>query len=383
MKHKALRLSTLILLLACTGVALMHALQPDQARSEHPSPPPRVTVRELVTEPRRYTTRAFGAIEPALATTVISTVSGTIIRVSPKFYSGGLFAGQEAMLELDSTEYRATVSRARAALATTQHRLARESLLAEQALDDFRSPDMPAPSSLALREPQLAEARAEVEAARDAVRSAEDNLRRTTIRAPFVGMVRSKSVELGQYLEPGAVVAEFCDLSVLEIRLPLTIDQARRLELAPGELPTELQWPVRLSSRNATLATARLIRAAGDLDRQTRTLTAVARLNPSDANVWLGMFLEAEILGPDFTEIIPVPEEALTTDNRLATVGPDNRLTSFPAHVAHRSEGEAWIRTSPDLHGFYCVPAPTPLVSGMIVDPCEDSTRNDAMGRQP
>ena len=57
---------------------------------------------------------------------------------------------------------------------------------------------------LALREPYLAEAHANVLQAEAELKQAQLKLARTTIRAPYLGMVSVKTVDIGQYVTVAA-----------------------------------------------------------------------------------------------------------------------------------------------------------------------------------
>ena len=57
------------------------------------------------------------------------------------------------------------------------------------------------PSSLTLREPQVAQARAQLSASRAALERVRLDLERTTIRAPFSGILRRKLVDLREDIE--------------------------------------------------------------------------------------------------------------------------------------------------------------------------------------
>jgi multidrug resistance efflux pump len=63
------------------------------------------------------------------------------------------------------------------------------------------------PNELAVREPQLAQARALLASAKAGLEEAERNLARCEIRAPFAGRVGEKTIDAGQYVTRGTAVA--------------------------------------------------------------------------------------------------------------------------------------------------------------------------------
>lgn len=66
-------------------------------------------------------------------------------------------------------------------------------------------------------ETQLAEATALLEAARAKLVAIEDDIAKTTVEAPFAGVLEERSVELGSYLEPGDAIGRLVDLDPLWI----------------------------------------------------------------------------------------------------------------------------------------------------------------------
>ena len=96
-------------------------------------------------------------------------------------------------------------------------------LVAREGLD---APDSASLSSLIFREPQLQAARASLKSAEAQLADARLALGRTRIAAPFDGVVRSKSVDVGQYVAPGQNLGALYDTDEVEIVVPLTDAEA-------------------------------------------------------------------------------------------------------------------------------------------------------------
>ena len=76
--------------------------------------------------------------------------------------------------------------------------------------------------NLALRNPQLQSAKAELKAARAALGQARLALERTTIPAPFDGLVMQANGEIGQQVSPATPVATLVDTALLGARFCFT-----------------------------------------------------------------------------------------------------------------------------------------------------------------
>jgi RND family efflux transporter MFP subunit len=122
-------------------------------------------------------------------------------------------------------------------------------------------------------------AKADVEAARQALRVAELNLRESSARAPIAGVVQTRTVQQGQYLQPGAVLATILQREPLLLRFQVTELDAPRLK--PG---MEATLALKGSARQFT---AKLTLVGGAADPSTRMVPVTAQLDPTEHQYWL------------------------------------------------------------------------------------------------
>src|SRR5262249_10934576 len=73
-------------------------------------------------------------------------------------------------------------------------------------------------------------AKADVEASKQALRVAELNLRDSMVRAPVAGVVQTRTVQQGQYLQPGAVLATILQRDPMLLRFQVAEQDAPRLK---------------------------------------------------------------------------------------------------------------------------------------------------------
>ena len=106
------------------------------------------------------------------------------------------FVRGEVLIRIDDADYRLARVRAESQVASAQQALIREQAEAELARQDWEELGTGAASPLALREPQLAQAQASLEAARSQLRDAELALERTIVRAPFEGRKKGKKEKI-------------------------------------------------------------------------------------------------------------------------------------------------------------------------------------------
>jgi RND family efflux transporter MFP subunit len=317
---------------------LMFSLKPAPEKLE--SPEIAVAVETLVLE--KTATRLFvqsqGTVQPRTRTALISEVSGAILKVSPQFVVGGVFKKGDLLMQLDPTDYQVALQRAEARLISMNAQLSFEQARSAQAEKEWAMTGRPTTEAplLALRKPYLAEAQANVLQAEAEVKQAQKKLDKTTIRAPYAGMVSEKSADIGQFVTLGSRLGEIFAIDYAEVRLPMTKRDLAKLDIAaiadPQSKPTvslkasvggaEVKWK------------ALLVRSEGVVDQRNRAQYLVAQVDDpynilqrtDKPALLMGSFVRAAIAGKKLDKIFAVPRHALLEGDNIATVDADNRL---------------------------------------------------------
>ncbi len=130
---------------------------------------------------------------------------------------------------------------------------------------------------------------------------AQLNLRDSVVRAPIAGVVQTRTVQTGQYLQPGAVLATILQRDPMLLRFSVTEQDAPRLKTG---MPATLQ--LRESPRTFT-ATITLV--AGSADPATRLVPVTATIDQTEHQYWLrpGAFCEVNVPVGDAKDAIVVP----------------------------------------------------------------------------
>lgn len=316
-----------------------------------------VNVVEAQRAPVRFTVESQGTVAPRTQTTLVAEVAGKVVEVAPNFVAGGFFREGDVLLRIDPSDYEVAVKRAEAALAGRQAQLAQEQARAAQARRDWKQLERRGeePSPLLLREPQLAEAQANVRAAEADLAKARRDLERTRIGAPYDGLVRAKQADVGQYVGPGTAVGVTFAVDQAEVRLPLSDRDLAFLELpdftglAPDELPG-----VRLSATIAGQRRTRegtIVRTEGVFDVQTRVMHAVARIiDPYSAFgeierpvLPVGTFVSAEIDGRFAGEVVQLPRHTVQPDGTVLIASPEDVLEIRPIEILREAGDVVYI----------------------------------------
>lgn len=314
-------------------ISLMGALRPDIETKEPEITPPTVFYTVADARPVTLDVTAQGEVRPRTDIDLTAQVSGRIVDTSDEFVNGGAFEQGDVLLKIEDAPYRAAAAAARARLAQEEA----EAMLARKDYEELgREED---PTALALRLPQLEQARAEYDAARL-------DLERTTIRAPFKGRVRERIAGLGQFVSPGAQLARIFSTDVAEIRLPLNDNDLAKLGLpiAFSEDQDNPGPPVELTAFIAGEQhawTGRIARTEGAVDPTTRQIFAIAVVDdPYGAGaaedgtpLIMGLFVTATIEGKPYENAIALPRSALYGRNTVYVINEDNIVEERAVNV--------------------------------------------------
>jgi len=349
--------------LVVVGVATLAAVvivrsKPEVATQVPQVAPPGVRAHLVEVETVQVPVLSQGTVRPRTETQIVPQIAGRVTWVAPSFAPGGFFEEGDVLLRIDPFDYQQTVISARSQLAQARLRLAQEEAESEIALREWQSLGRGDPRALTLREPQLEDARASVAAAEAGLVRAERDLERADVKAPYVGRVRSKNVDLGQFVTVGAAIATVYAVDVAEVRLPLPDEQLAYLDLPLGYRGTALQDGPRVTFRtNFAGATyewrGRIVRTEGEIDPVSRMVHVVAEVrdpyasgsDPRRPPLAVGMYVEAEIEGRAFSEIVVVPRAALQGRNQVLTIDRDSRLRFREIDILRATTESVYVRS--------------------------------------
>ena len=315
-----------------------------------------------------------GTVSPRTSTVLVSQVSGEITHVMPSFVTGGFFEQNDELLRVDPRNYETAIARAELSVARAKTRLATETALTGYALADLnRLQELDAnqveATDLALRKPQLEEVMAEYSAAEAELEKAKEDLKRTTITAPYNGMILQKMTDVGQYVNTGFQLARTVAVDYAEVRLPIALSELKYVDLPTGtrgSLQVTLHADIG-GSHNEWNGT--IVRTEGIIDEQSRVIHAVAQVpDPYDiANggqkiLRFGTFVHARIKGNDGGELFVVPRHAVRNGTTMWVVMEDKTIQPREVSVVRSDEDYSYISNGINEGDTYCVtPIDRPL----------------------
>lgn len=392
-----------------------------------------IEARRLPVAPRAS---GFGRVTPARSWEAIAQVSGTAEYVNPLLKKGDILPEGALVVRLSDADYRLALAQARASIRAARarldeievsranqqaalaieeealalkrreldrvERLYKGGTAAQSALDAARAAWLAQrqkvqglKNALALLPTQRQVLIEEIAVQQSAEKAAMLSIERTELRLPFSGRVDQVSVEIGQLVRSGQMVARFDGVDAAEVEARIAAADLITLFRQLGRDPDgPVIDPTTLGKRLADLGLrARLVlklgtesvawpammdRISNTIDPETGTVGVILRVEDPYADARLGvrppltrgMFVEGVLEGR-LDPAIAVPRSALH-DGRVAVVGEDGRLLWRPVRVAYFRDRLAVLAEGVEVGERVVVSRPVPMVEGMLLDPRPD-----------
>ena len=325
----AVGLPIFILVLAGFGMRTLMKRKPMPTQKEKSEVLQPVEIARARSAPAKYTVKALGQTLAAERVNLQPQVSGLVTAMSDMMVPGGLVKANEILVEIDKADYRLALEQAqaqvgqadvrfqeelgRSAVAKKEWALLRESL--DKATLDSEG------KTLALREPQLRSARLNLKAARAGLKQAKLALERTSVRAPFNGVILREEVDLGQRVSPAQLVGTLVGTDTWWVQVSLTRSDLQRVTVSDVS--------TRVSAENTeSPISATVLRTLPDVDpagKLVRLLVAVddpMRLKSDGRPLFLGDSVQVTFECPTPAGLVSIPRRALRANGEVWTVTP-------------------------------------------------------------
>lgn len=394
-----------------------------------------VKVRAIKVTPLEVVARAtgYGAVTPGRAWDAVAEVAGQVVWISEDLKNGRRVAMGTPLLGIEDADYRlaqtqaaAQLNAARAKVESTRASLA----IAEQDLkiltDDYeRKKGLLAKGAVSKTTVEAAQrqmltgqtqlqnlkntlglSEAERDVAAAALASAELDLKRTRMIAPFDVRITDVNIGEAQYANKGQTLftADGLDTAEVEAQFPIGIlrplinaaNQNATVPLDPQQGAMGLDAVVRLNTAtHAVEWPARIVRTSGIVDPQTQSIGVVVAIDKPEAQAAPGVrprllrntFVEVELIAPPLPKGLAIPRAALHGDT-VYVVTDETRLESRKVNVAF-SQGDFAMLADGLKAGERIVTSDLiSAIDGMLLDPQDDKKAKralviDATGQEP
>jgi RND family efflux transporter MFP subunit len=298
-----------------------------------------------------FMVKSQGTVSPKIQTVLSAQVSGRIVEVAEAFIEGGMFKRGDVLVQLESADYQTDLKLAEAELAGANAALDEERARGKVAEKEWKSVKNTVAPELGLRKPQLAKEIANVRAAEAKVERAKRNLERTSIKAPYDGLVKAKNVDIGQFVNVGNQLGTVYATDVAEIRMPLSDNDLAYLQLpADRKGSAKVKLHTKIAGRQVSWQ-AILARNEGVLDAQNRVVYAIAEVQDpykradgaTGEPLIFGRFVQADITGNDAQDLMVLPRNVLRLDGTVLVVDKQRKLHIREVELQRSDEQKIYI----------------------------------------
>ncbi|MEE2893138.1 MAG: efflux RND transporter periplasmic adaptor subunit [Pseudomonadota bacterium] len=375
---RVLLIPAAVVVVAILGAISLYATAPElKPETADPIAP---TVRVLAVRPDavQHLVHSQGTVEPRTESALIPEVSGRVEWVSQALVSGGVFNAGEVLLRIEQDDYEAALAQARAGRQQAEAE-AENARFEYERLLQLQDRNLASRSQLEAGERRLRVADAALLSADSGLERARRDLARTELQAPFTGVVRTESVDVGQFINRGSAVATIYATDYVEIRLPIADEQLAYLQLplgVRGELAAEAAPNVELTARFAGRDYSwrgKVVRTEGEIDPRSRMVHVVARVANAEPRLPVGLFVQARISGVRVANVVTLPRSALRDGNRVLIVDADNRMHYRDIVPLRFYQDEVMISAGLAAGERVCVSPIQTVVEGMTVAPVNDA----------
>lgn len=310
--------------------------------------------------------KTHAIVQPHNQVTLTSQVSGAVAKINPSFEVGAYFSKGDVLVEIDPSDYQTELAIAESNLAAKRSELKLAKLVEERKLRLVESNAVSqgeVESASASRE----QSEANVALAETAVEQAQLNLKRTKIVAPFDGRVMSKLIGLGQMAGSNSPLGEVFAIDYVEVRLPISGDQRKFLDLPEfaQDAPLTVELRDGIQASGGAVWTGKIVRTEGVLDPNSRDLFAIARIDDPFGRqtgkppLRIGQPVIAGIEGNTLHDVIALPRGAVRELDQIVLVNRADQ-TLLPMKIkplwsdetkviveASTIPSEMWIATTP------------------------------------
>ncbi|HMN84978.1 MAG TPA: efflux RND transporter periplasmic adaptor subunit [Bauldia sp.] len=260
--------------------------------------------------------RAIGTAAAVRSVTVYPQVTGVVAEVD--FTSGGTVTAGQVILRLDSSDQQVAVDKAGLALDAARQAVERAQRLS-------KSGNV---SAVTLSDAQTAEKQAEID-----LRSAELELAKRTIHAPFGGTVGLSDLSIGDLVSSAKAITTIDDMSAVTVAFDIPESAAGKLAIGQAVGATSAALPGETLSGTVSALDSRI-------DPASRTLRVEARVDNQRGLIRPGMGITILLSIPG--EPRPaVPSLAIQWDRQGSFVWKlvDGKVRRTPVQVVGRRSG--------------------------------------------
>lgn len=250
-----------------------------------------------------YSLNAVGSVEAFEKVQITARVAGVVERVL--FTEGDRTASGQILVEIEPQRYSLAVESAQASFAkAAAAKSDADAGLKRRETVDTQNPGLIPGEEIEAWRTKVLVAAAEMSQTGAALNQAKLNLHDAYVRAPLAGLVQTRTVQTGQYVQPGTVLATLIRRDPLLLRFQVTEQDAGRLR--PG-----IKAFFKIRNENQSYE-AKIIHVAAATDENSRMVAVTAEVTDRQKNsLRSGSFAEIMVPVGNSRQTPVIPQTAI------------------------------------------------------------------------
>ena len=171
------------------------------------------------------------------------------------------------------------------------------------------------------------------------IKSDEERLKKYSIPAPFDGSIINAFTDVGAIVNPGSPVLSIIRDNTMEIEIPIATEKINQLAIGSA---------VKLVDNNHKSFEGKVIRIGDYINQQTQTVPVFVNITSQTDGLYNGMYLDANITGNGYENVVEIPRKALIRKNEVYIVEKDSALSSLKVKVIDYKENTVTVSGIPN-----------------------------------
>lgn len=329
---------------------------------------PLVEVSTLTPSVDRPSWQGGASVNANKSVKLVAQVSGQIVKSNAAAIPGSFVKKGTELVNIDDANYRLVFQQKKAKVIQAQASLDMELAQVENAKKDYQRSGMklnPAGKALALRQPQLASAKAALAIANADLNKAKLDLSRTRLSMPFDGHILAQHLTEGAFVNSATAVFEILDTRQywLEVKVPQSF-----IAILDVDYPVQLSLLGSDETRAAKILS--ILPQVSALDRQARVLISIEdplSLQQSSQPIRYNDYVEVTLFGQELKGVSLVDTDALLKSGLLWVVDKQSKLQARKVEVLYSGRKKSWVKVAMEADDQVLLSSLDSPVSGMKV----------------
>jgi RND family efflux transporter MFP subunit len=325
------------------ALAFIYSRPGDQPVTETPGqdmlsaprkPVPLVSVIKPSVSSEQLVVTSTGSVAVRSYVTLTTQVSGQVIATSVALRNGGRFSAGETLVTLEQGDFILALAQVQADVTSAQASLQLSEAEASVDISSYQrlNPGKEVPALIA-KEPQIAQATAQLQAAIARRDIEQINLDRSIYSLPFSGRVVESSAGEGQILNAGQSFGRVYAMDAVEIVISLAPQELMKIAPAKNRLA--------IITADGMTFQGRIDRVAAERDPRTR-FSQVFLTADSSQSLIPGTFVSVKLSGPMIDNTFMLPESALQIGQTFWIVK-NGTIAEVSANIVGHSNGQYMV----------------------------------------